>query len=109
MLPLTDGESAASLRRRASALRDAADRGRRIAGSLGTRLDADVETARSAGLWYGTYARDTTAVLEEQRDALQRMAEDLVADTGSWITEAQRLEDLADEVERAAAAPAGAV
>ena len=109
MLPEANGESAVSLRRRATALRDAADRGRRVAGSLGTCLDDDVETARSAGLWSGTYARDTTAALVEQRDAVRRMAEDLVGDTQAWVTEAERLEDLADAVQRAAAAPAGAV
>ncbi|KQR17313.1 hypothetical protein [Cellulomonas sp. Leaf334] len=108
MTPLAHGESAASLRRRASALRDAAARGQRIAGSLGTCLDGDVETARSAGLWYGTYARDTTAALAEQRDTVREMAEDLLADAGSWLGEAQRLEDLADEVQRAATVPAGA-
>jgi hypothetical protein len=108
MKPPADGESAASLRRRASALRDAAARGRRVAGSLGTCLDGDVRTARSAGLWSGTYARDTTAALTEHRDSLRRMAEDLLRDTASWLGEAQRLEDLADEVQRAAAAPVAA-
>ncbi|WP_456786059.1 hypothetical protein [Cellulomonas sp. P5_C5] len=108
-MPLANGESAPSLRRRASALRDAAARGQRVAGSLGTALDADVETAQSAGLWYGTYARDTTAALVEQRDALRQMAEDLLGDTASWLREAQRLEDLADEVQKAASAPAGAI
>lgn len=103
------GESAASLRARAARLRSAAARGRTLATALGTTLDADVATAQSSGLWYGTFARETTADLAGQRDTLRRVADDLLQDAASWLREAQRLEDRADEVESAAKAPAGAV
>lgn len=100
-----DGESAASMRRRAAALRAAAARGRRVAGALDGLLEHDVTTARSAGLWYGTFARETTAMLEQEHAAGRRAAEDLVAATGAWLREAEHLEDAADVLDRT---PAGA-
>ena len=99
-----DGESAASMRRRAASLRETAARGRRAAGSLGDLLDDDVTTARSDGLWYGTFARETTATLESEHTAARCSAEDLQAAAAAWVREAERLEELADAADRVLAA-----
>lgn len=103
-----DEENAAALRRRATALRAAVARGRIVARALGDLLDGPVRTAQSEGLWSGTFADDTAADLQQQRDTLRDIADDLMGDATAWGNEAERLEELANEAEAAANAPAGA-
>lgn len=87
------------MKKRATALREAAGRAKTLAGPLGTHLDLPVTTATGKDVWSGPYAADSTQQLLEDQKAVRGLATDLVATAAEWLKEAERLET------EAAAAP----
>ncbi|ETK32707.1 hypothetical protein Mco01_15510 [Microbispora corallina] len=92
------------MRRRAHELRECARRARSIAEGLGPCLDQAVSLATAKDAWQGWYAHEITGRLTDRQRGLRGMATQLVNDAGSWIAEADRLEQAADKAGKEAKA-----
>jgi hypothetical protein len=89
------------MKKRATALREAAGRAKALATPLGTHVDTAVTGATEKDVWYGPYAEDSTKSLLQDQKSLRTMAGDLTASAEAWIREAENLEAAAKAAEPA--------